>query len=225
MRGECYRRAGGTDAVIYAGDGMSERVRWTRLRWRLRGATMWPVFLIGVVVDAALLHALPIAGETAPEAFGAILLAFFFNLVAVAIGAPLAGRWLRRWRPGLPKVVADDRAGTALVAALAAGLLAVGLVHRPAVRAEREAFTIQAHAAREFVRARAPARFRVNAEHLDTWHQGPDLYRTCVPGPDPRRSFCVIVDTGRHPPTVIRDPDQSPNSVLAGPDNPGRQGR
>src|SRR3954449_8312348 len=99
---------------------MSEDVRWTRLRWRLRGATMWPAFVVGVIVDAALVHALPIAGETAPEAFGAILLAFFFNLVAVAIGAPLAGRWLRRRRPGLPKVVADDRAGTALVAGLAA---------------------------------------------------------------------------------------------------------
>src|SRR3954465_6891163 len=152
---------------------MSEDVRWTRLRWRLRGATMWPAFAVGVIVDAALLHALPIAGETAPEAFGGILLAFFFNLVAVAIGAPLAGRWLRRRRPGLPKVVADDRAGTALVAALSAGLLAAGLAHRAADRAERGAFPVQAHAAREFVRARAPARFRANAEHLDTWRQGP----------------------------------------------------
>ena len=71
----------------------------------------------------------------------------------------------------------------------------------------------------------ARLRFRGNVGRMDTWKQGPHLYRTCVPGPDPRRSFCVIVDTGRHPPTVIRDPDQSPNSVLAGPDNPGRQGR
>src|SRR4051812_50222176 len=96
---------------------MSEGVRWTRLRWRLRGATMWPAFVVGVVLDAALVHALPIAGETAPEAFGAILLAFFFNLVAVAIGAPLAGRWLRRRRPRLPEGGADDRAGAPLVAA------------------------------------------------------------------------------------------------------------
>src|SRR3954467_8502767 len=71
---------------------MSEDVRWTRLRWRLRGATMWPAFVVGVIVDAALVHALPIAGETAPEAFCPILLAFFFNLVAVAIGAPLGVR-------------------------------------------------------------------------------------------------------------------------------------
>src|SRR3954447_12319876 len=200
---------------------MSEDVRWTRLRWRLRGATMWPAFVVGVIVDAALVHALPIAGETAPEAFGAVLLAFFFNLVAVAIGAPVAGRWLRRRRPALPKVIAHDRAGTAMVGALARGLLVAGLAHRPAVRAEREAFTRQALAARRYVLTEAPAPFRQNVDHMDTWRPGPDLYRTCVPGPDPRRSFCVIVNTDQRPPGVTRDPNQSPNSVLAGPDNPG----
>src|SRR4051812_49886850 len=93
---------------------MSEGVRWTRLRWRLRGATMWPAFVVGVIVDAALVHALPIAGETAPEAFGAILLAFFFNLVAVAIRPPPAGRWPRRRGPRVPKAGAAERGGTAL---------------------------------------------------------------------------------------------------------------
>jgi hypothetical protein len=204
---------------------MSERVRWTRLRWRLRGATMWPAFGLAVLLDAVLLHVLPIAGETAPEAFGALLLAFFFNLVAVALGAPVAGRWLRRRRPALPKVVADDRAGTAVIGALCVGLLAAGLVHRPAMRAEEEAFARQAVAARRFVLTQAPARFRANVEHMDTWRPGPGLYRTCVPGPDPRRSFCVLVNTDQRPPGVTRDPNQSPNAVLAGPDNPGRRGR
>jgi hypothetical protein len=35
----------------------------------------------------------------------------------------------------------------------------------------------------------------------------------------------VFVDTHVHPPTVVGDHDRSPNSVLAGPDNPGRIGR
>ena len=173
---------------------MEERVWWTRLRWRLRGATMWPAFLLAVVVDALLLRALPIAGDTAPDVFAAGLLAFFFNLVVVAVGAPLAGRLWRGRRPGLPKVIADDRAGTALIAAVA----------------------------RAFVLDRAPAAFRVNVARMDTWTQGPGLYRTCVPGPDARRSYCVFVDTRHDPPLVVRDRDQSPNSVLAGPDNPGR---
>jgi hypothetical protein len=195
---------------------MGDRVWWTRLRWRLRGATMWPAFVAALAVDALLLRLLPIAGDTAPDPFAAVLLAVFFNLVAVAVGAPLAGRWLRHRRPALPKVIADDRAGTALVGAVSAALLAVGLAHRPEVQAEAREFRVQAATARQFVIARAPARFRANVEHMDTLKQGADLYRTCVPGPTGRRAFCVIVNTDQHPPGVTRDTDQSPNAALAG---------
>ncbi|MEA2268989.1 MAG: hypothetical protein QOC64_1599 [Solirubrobacteraceae bacterium] len=195
---------------------MGDRVWWTRLRWRLRGATMWPAFAVALVVDAVLLRLLPIAGDTAPDPFAALLLASFFNLVAVAVGAPLAGRWVRARRPVLPKVVADDRAGTALLGAVAVALLAIGLAHRPAVQAEAREFEAQATTARQFVLERAPARFRANVEHMDTLKQGGDLYRTCVPGPSARRAFCVIVNTDQHPPGVTRDTDQSPNAVLAG---------
>jgi hypothetical protein len=213
------------DPVIYAGVRMRERVWWTRLRWRLRGATMWPAFLVALVFDAVLLRVLPIAGDTAPDVFATILLAFFFNLVAVAVGAPLAGRLVRRRWPGLPKVVADDRAGTALVAGMAVVLLAIGLAHRPAMQRQERAFDVQAAAARQFVLARAPGRFRAHVDRMDTWKQGEGLYRTCVPGPTHRRSFCVFVDTRHDPPLVTGDRDQSPNSVLAGPDNPARQAR
>jgi hypothetical protein len=224
-RGELYWRAEMTHPVIYAHRWMRERVWLTRLRWRLRGATMWPAFLVALVFDAVLLHWLPISGDVAPDLFAAVLLAFFFNLVAVAVGAPLLGRLVRRRWPGLPKVVADDRAGTALVAATAAVLLGLGLAHRPAVQRQQDAFDAQAAAARTFVLARAPARFRAHVDRMDTWKQGAGLYRTCVPGPNDRRSFCVFVNTRHDPPLVIGDRDQSPNSVLAGPDNPGRQAR
>ena len=201
---------------------MGERVWTARLRWRLRGATMWPAFLVALVVDTVLLRALPIAGDQAPDVFAAALLGFFFNLVAVAVGAPLLGRFVRRRRPALPRVIADDRAGTGLIAAIAAVLLAIGLVHHPVLEARARDFGIQAAAARAFVLERAPRRFAANVDRMDTWMQGPRLYRTCVPGPTRRRSFCVFVDTHVHPPAVIGDHDQSPNSVLAGPDNPGR---
>jgi hypothetical protein len=223
--GELYRRAGMADPVIYAGSRMRERQWWTRLRWRLRGATMWPAFLVALLVDAVLLRVLPIAGDTAPDAFAAALLAFFFNLMAVAVGAPLLGRYVRRRWPGLPKVVADDRAGTALIGGVAALLLVIGLVHHPVVAARGRAFDLQASAAREFVLERAPAPFRAHVDRMDTWTQGPGLYRTCVPGPTRRRSFCVFVNTRHEPPLVTGDRDQSPNSVLAGPDNPARQVR
>ena len=213
------------EPVIYAGLRMRERVWWTRLRWRLRGATMWPAFVLALVFDAVLLRVLPIAGDTAPDLFAAVLLGFFFNLVAVAVGAPLLGRLVRRRRPGLPKVVADDRAGTALIGGVAALLLVLGLVHRPEMRRQERAFDTQAAAARQFVLARAPVRFRAHVDRMDTWKQGPGLYRTCVPGPNDRRSFCVFVNTRHDPPLVTGDRDQSPNSVLAGPDNPARRVR
>ena len=38
-----------------------------------------------------------------------------FNLILVAVVAPLLALWLRRRRPDLPKVVAQDTTGTALV--------------------------------------------------------------------------------------------------------------
>jgi hypothetical protein len=130
----------------------------------------------------------------------------------------------RRWA-GLPRVVADDRAGTVLIAGVAAVLLAAGLIHHPVVQARARAFDLQAAAARAFVLDRAPIAFKANVGRMDTWKQGDRLYRTCVPGPRARRSYCVFVDTRHDPPLVIRDSDQSPNSVLAGPDNPGRKVR
>src|ERR1700712_1716778 len=96
--------AGGGTRSSTLGTRMEERVWWTRLRWRLRGATQGAAFLVALVVDTVLLRALPIAGDTAPDFFAAVLLGFFFNLMVVAVGAPLAGRFVRRRRPGLPRV-------------------------------------------------------------------------------------------------------------------------
>ena len=199
-------------------------VLWrSRLRWRLRGAMLWPAFAVGVAVDTVLLQLLPIAGDGRPGVVGAFLLAVFFNLVAVAVLTPLAGSRLRKRRPGTPKVVADDQAGTVLLAVLAAALLALGLAHRPALMAEQDDFAAQSQAVRDYVVASGTAEYRGNVDRADTWRQGPDLFRTCVPGADPRRALCLIVTTDQSPPGVTVDPDQRPNSRVAGPDNPGRQ--
>jgi hypothetical protein len=42
----------------------------------------------------------------------------------------------------------------------------------------------------------------------------PEVYRACVPGNDPRRSLCLIVDTDQRPAGVTRDDSMEPNSVL-----------
>jgi hypothetical protein len=203
--------------------GDPERLWPARLRWRLRGATLWPAFVVAIVVDTVLLRVLPIAGDGDGEkVFGALLLATFFNLVTVAVLAPLGGWLLRRQQPSLPVVVAHDRAGTALVGVLAVALAVGGLLHRPAVLDARRAFARQAAAARAYLRANAPPEYRANIAFLSTWRQSRDLFRTCVPGPDPDRWLCLYIRTDVSPPSVRPDPDHQSNSRLAGPDNPGR---
>lgn len=204
--------------------GDPERLWPARLRWRLRGATLWPAFGLALVVDAILLKLLPIAGNgEGGTLIGALLLAGFFNLVTVAVLAPLGGRWLRRRRPALPADIAQDRAGTVLIGILAVALAGGGVAHHPAVRDARKAFDRQAAAARAYLLANAPPEYRANVAFLNTWRQSAHLFRTCVPGPDPDRWLCVYVRTDVSPPSVRPDPDHQSNSRLAGPDNPGRR--
>ena len=99
-----------------------ERVWLTRLRWRLRGALMWPLAGLLLVVDAVLIHELPFAGG-GPDWFLSVLLAGFFTLLVVAVAAPLGGRLVRRRRPDLPVVLVSAYTGPILTQqALAAGV-------------------------------------------------------------------------------------------------------
>jgi hypothetical protein len=202
---------------------MSEALWRSRLRWRIRGAMLWPAFVVAVAVDALLLDLLPIEGDEGPGLFAAAILAGFLNLFVVAVVAPLAGRGLRRRRRGIPTVVATDQAGTVLLAVVAVLVAILGLAHRPAVRQADADLATQAASARRFVLERAPAQYQANVARLNTWKQGANLYRTCVGGPDPRRAFCVIVKTDRSPPSVVRDPDQRPNGTAAGTDGAARR--
>jgi hypothetical protein len=181
----------------------------------MRGATLWPAFAVAVVADGVLLDELPITGDDGPGLFAAVILAGFANLIVVAVVAPFAGHWLRGRRPGTPRAVAADQAGTALLAVVTVVVLALGLAHRPAVRAAHDDLTAQAAWARRYMLGHAPREYRAGADHVNTWKQGPSLYRTCAPGPDPRRAFCVIVDTATSPPTVSADRDQRPNATAA----------
>lgn len=207
---------------------VDEKPLWlARLRWRRSGAWQWPAFAVGVVADTLVVHFLPFAGDERPGLIGPFLLAGFLNLGVVAALGPLLGHSLSRRRPAVPRFVADDRAGTAMVAALFATLLVAGLAHRPAVQEAEDDFAAQAAAARQFIAGQAPREFQANAGRLNTWKQGPDQYRTCAPGHEPesghaRRWWCVFVRTDQSPPGVTHDPDQQSNAKIAGPDNPGR---
>ncbi|HYF25386.1 MAG TPA: hypothetical protein VD931_06575 [Baekduia sp.] len=206
-----------------AGDAdpeVPERLWLRRLRWRLRGAWQWPTFALVTVGDAIVLSRLPFAGEGGGFV-PAFLAAGFANLVVVAALAPAVAALVRRRRPALPVFLARDRAGTALLVALLAVLVAGGLAHRPAVQEADRDFEAQADAVRRHLATAAPPQARAGAGAADTVKQGDDLFRTCVPTADPDRAYCLIVDTDRSPPQVIRDPDQRPNAVVSGPLSPG----
>src|SRR4051812_12792691 len=141
---------------------MGEPLCRPRLRWRLRGAMLWPAFVAAVVVEAVLLDRLPVAGDRGPGLFAAVLLAGFANLVLVAVAAPLAGRWLRRRRPEMPAVIATDRAGAVLLAAGGALVVALGLLHHSTVQAARADMAAQAASARRFVIGQAPREFQAD---------------------------------------------------------------
>lgn len=182
-----------------------------RLRWRLRGAWLWPTFVVATIAEAALLRWLPVAGDGGGW-IGSLLLAGCLNVAAVAALGTLGGRALRRLRPDLPRVVADDRAGLVALATVGAALLAGGLAHRPGLLAERAAFEAQSQAVRRWLRAHGDAYARAHADEAEAVLVDDDLFRTCLPGPDPKRWLCVVVDTSRRPPLVRRDPNRESNA-------------
>lgn len=184
-----------------------------RLRWRRRGAWRWPAFAGLGVLDALMLGPLPVAGDGTGFLPG-LLLATFFNLVGVALVAPFVSRALRRRRPDLPEVVADDRASTAMVVLVTVGLLVAGLAHRPARLAGERAFSVQSAAVRAYVRAHGAPAYRANLAAADSVRRGEGLWRTCVPGDGVEPTdlpLCLLVDTARSPPAVSVDPDRRPN--------------
>jgi hypothetical protein len=120
---------------------------------------------------------------------------------------------LRRRRPDLPALVANDRAATVALLLTAAILVAVGLAHRPEREASREAFAAQAQAVRRYVAARAAPQYRRHIDDADSLQLG-DVYRTCVPGDDPARALCLFVDMSQSPPGVRVDSNPAPNDTF-----------
>ena len=193
----------------------------SRLRWRWRGALQWPLFVALTVADALILGWLPIAGDGGTAFVPALLLAFFFNLLAVAVVAPLVSMRLRRRRRDLPKVIADDYAGTVLLGVVTLGFVVGGLIHRPALQDAERDFVAQQQTARRFIATRAPQEFRGRVAESDTILLGEDYFRTCVPGPNPRRWFCVFVNTDENPPGVTVDTSRVSNAAMSRPSIPG----
>lgn len=192
--------------------GAVEPLWRARLRWRMRGAWQWPAFFALTAVEAFLLLRLPPFEGGPRNVLAATLLVGFANLFCVAVLAPLAGRWLRRRRRDLPRPVADNYAGTALLCAGAAAVLVAGIVHRPAVAARQADQVAQAAAVHDYVVSQEP-RYRAGLASMDSIRLEEEMFRTCVPGPDPDRWLCLFVETDQHPAGIRLDRDQTSNSA------------
>jgi len=194
-------------------DRAGHGARLGRLHWRLRGAWLWPTFVAATVLEGGLLHALPVQGESTGWV-GGTLAAGCLNLVCIVVAGTIGGRWLRRRRPDMPRVVAENYAGTAVLGIVAAGLVAAGLVHHTTIARHADAFAEQSLAVRRWVALNGDAYERAHVSRADSLRVDEDLYRTCVPRPDPKRALCLIVDTTQLPPTVKRDASSEPNTLF-----------
>src|ERR1700729_4170180 len=94
-----------------------------RMRWRLRGAWLWPSYVVLTFADAAVIHDLPLSGDRASWVSG-LLLGAVLNLLAIVLLANLLGRAVRRLRPDMPKVVARNYAGALITLAVTLALVA-----------------------------------------------------------------------------------------------------
>jgi hypothetical protein len=164
-----------------------------RLRWRLRGAWLWPAFIALTITDAIVGHVLPPVGD-GQTVISAGLVALVLNLIAVILLSRPLGAALKHARGDLPGIVARDYAGTTVVVVIALALLTAGLVHRSTLQAQRNTMYDAIKRAQAYIGARAPAEFRRNVALVDTFviQQG-SIYRTCVPSDDRKRTYCVIV--------------------------------
>ena len=180
------------------------------MRWRLRGAWLWPTFVVATLAEMALLHWLPVQGDST-RWIGALLAAGCLNLLAIVVLGGPGGVLLRRRRSDLPKVVADDYAGTIALGVVALALVVAGLVHHPTIADRRAAYDEQLLAVHRWVTQNGDGHANAHVSQADTVVIDTDLFRTCVPGRDPKRWLCLIVDTSRSPAAVKRDPNRESN--------------
>lgn len=189
--------------------------RFTRLRWRLHGAWMWPTFIVLTLLDGALVHWLPLSGDSESPVAG-WLIGLFAGLAAIVILAPTLGYVLRRARTDMPSVVARDYAGTGALAVVSLLLLVAGLAHRGTVSADQRALQDAIARAQAYVGTNAPPQFRNNLRQASAYElQPPMIYRVCVPNLRQTRTYCVIVHRDRPFGRSVSFAGYEPNSVLA----------
>jgi hypothetical protein len=191
-----------------------------RVRWRLRGAWMWPTFVAITLVDGLVLHLLPPV-RTGIDLIPAVLLATFGNLVLVGALGPWLARRVWKHRPTAepeapPKAqleVLSDRIGTGLLVASVFGVLAAGLAARPVVIAETDAKEEAARAIHAHIQASGDEELIRNEETAHAARLADGYFRICI-ARDDRQSFaCYLIDTNEEPTSIVLDPSEEPNEI------------
>ncbi len=191
-----------------------ESVWLTRMRWRRRGAWMWPSFVALTVVDACVLHALPLDGDS-EGLMPALIFAGFWNFIAVVVVAHPVAAMVRRVRRDLPRFAARDYAGTWLLVAFAAVLLTAGLANHGTVKSDGAAMRDAEARAIAWIGYRAPPAFRGELQRATILTiQAGRLYRTCVPSARGGRTYCVIVDDHEPAERSVRFAGYEPNAAF-----------
>ncbi len=197
-----------------------ERFWPARVRWRLRGAWMWPTFIAITLLDGLIMWRLPPVGGGV-DLIPALLIATFGNLILIAAIAPWLARrtWKRRpaAEPGAPPraqlEVLTDRIGTGLLLATVVGVVVAGVAARPLVVSETDETERNAKAFREFILGSGDEELIRNLETANTIELGDTIFRTCVARDDRRRYFCTLIDVNERPPDIDVDPSAEPNSA------------
>ena len=167
----------------------------TRMRWRLRGAWLWPSFVVLTFADAAVIHDLPLSGDSASWVSGWLLGAVLSLIAIVALARPLGGAvrhgcgpTCRGWSP------ATTRAPSVTLGVTLA-LLAGGLVHQHVIASDNFAIQDATARAQAYIGDHAPQAFQRDLRRLDTVPvQAPDIYRTCASDVTSTYYYCVVVN-------------------------------
>jgi len=205
-----------------------ERFWTSRIRWRLRGATVWPAFVLTTLLDGLILDLLPPVATAGLNYVEGVLIATFGNLFLVGALAPFLTKRLARRRLPAPAAgpataveveLLRDRVGTALLAAGVVASLASGLANRPLIVSETEASEKNARVVQDYVNHAGDEELRRNIETANTIRLGEGYFRTCIARDDRNRFVCLLVDTEKEPAGVRRDPSGVPNSLVGGGDD------
>lgn len=186
-----------------------------RMRWRLRGAWLWPSFVVLSLADATLLHNMPLAGDSESWVSG-WLLGSVLSLIAIVLFSNLFGRVVRRLRPDMPRVVARNYAGALITLAVTLTLLAGGLIHRQVISSDSHAVQDAAARAEAYIGAHAPSTFQHDLRKLSVYQvQGSVIYRICAADVTKTRDFCVIVNERQPFGRSVRYSGAEPNWLVA----------